>query len=338
MNAFNIGFGLTLIVLTISFACVREQQIGETSELIPERTIDNIDDTIFFRQMGHVLYKDQKFFLLNSDNRDVIICDENFKYINLLSKRGRGPGEYMYPTDINLDNNGNLVLKDYNSIFKVYDVQTNFIKKVEVNTESSYGRFIIDENNVFYTSCINTYFPIMKFDLNGDTISGFGVRYNYSGGTFFKIRCQSRHLFLTDDKNILAIGQVIPSVELYRPNGTLIFQETIDFPQIQENFELNYSKVKDSPNSIVHLYADVYYFNNFIYLLYVERLDTKDRVNLDNLVVYKVNSKGIELYKIYNFLNDNSEENLITCICICDRNKLVAYNHLKGQFQFYSLK
>lgn len=326
-----------LIATLVLFACNSNTLNIEVVNLEPEESIDNLNDTIYFRQMGQILYKNNRFYLLDSDIRDIIICDSNFKFVKRLSKRGRGPGEYLYTSDVNLNNYGNIVLRDQHSVFKEYDNQANFIKKIESSIQVQDGRFIIDHKNSYYTCSTKSYLPILKLNEYGDTTISFGLRYNYPGNEFFTKGSQNRHLFETKDNKIIAVGTIIPSIELYTPNGELVFQHEINYPQLQANFEANYEKTKDSPNSIVGLYSDVYYFEDMLYLLYWERLDTKDRVNLDKMLVYKIESKGVELKKVYNFNNSTEENTLITKICIYNNNRLIAYNHLKNQFQFYTL-
>lgn len=328
---------LVLIATMVLFACNSNKFNIEVVNLEPEKSIDNLNDTIYFRQMGQILYKNNRFYLLDSDIRDIIICDSSFRFVNRISKRGRGPGEYLYPSDLNLNNYGNIVLRDHQSIFKEYDQQANFINQVEASIQVQEGRFVIDKSNSYYTCSTNSFLPILKLNEYGDTTFSFGKKYNYPGNNFFTKLSQNRHLFETKDNKIITVGTIIPSIELYTSNGELIFQHEIKYPALVANFEANYEKTKNSQNTIVGLYSDVYYFEDMLFLIYWERLDTQDRVNLDNMLVYQIKSKSVDLMKVYNFKNSTEENTLITKICIYNNNKLIAYNHLKNQFQFYNL-
>ncbi len=90
-------------------------------ETRPECIISNIDK---------ILYRSGKFYILDAKAQALFVFDKDGKFISKIEKPGRGPGEYIYLMDFDIDIFGNIYLLDLNqkAILK-YDMHGKFIEK-----------------------------------------------------------------------------------------------------------------------------------------------------------------------------------------------------------------
>lgn len=333
---------LTLVILVfivgLITSCNRKNEVPKVAELTPYRSIDHFGDTLVFGDISQISYSGDNFYFFDYAQKILLKCDKDFSYKAVLNKRGRGPEEYEYVTDFNFLNNGKLILKEEPNIFKFYDTEFNYLKDIKLNVRIRDGRFAVDNENFLYTNSLITKSPIVKSTVSGDTISSFGVQYVIQGGEFYKRNCQNRLLFKTADNKILAVGKVVPSVELYNTAGDLIFQSYIDNPGIQMNFKANEEKYKDNQNTYSELYTDVYYSDNLLFLIYWERLASSGKTECNELVIYRIESDGIKPENRFKLLSENREQGSFTSICIYDKTKLIAYCVNNSKLQFYNLK
>ncbi|MGI5914187.1 MAG: 6-bladed beta-propeller [Bacteroidales bacterium] len=90
-----------------------------------------------------IIYKNNTFYIMDWINRKVVAFDKNGNPVLSLSKRGRGPGEYLQITDFDIDDNKDLWIVDgQNDLLLHYSNNCSFIDSRKLPFEVSYIKCI----------------------------------------------------------------------------------------------------------------------------------------------------------------------------------------------------
>lgn len=72
----------------------------------------------------------KRLYVVNSRNHNVAVFELSGKYLFSIGRRGRQDGEFNFPTDVDIDSRGNIVVTDsMNARVQVFDRDGNFLKK-----------------------------------------------------------------------------------------------------------------------------------------------------------------------------------------------------------------
>lgn len=85
-------------------------------------------------------FHDDKFYV-STDTQILLIFGRNGNYINKLSKKGKGPGEYLEMRDFSVDKDGSIKILSFNTIL-TYDLNLKYISQKTINVTSHTGREI----------------------------------------------------------------------------------------------------------------------------------------------------------------------------------------------------
>jgi hypothetical protein len=97
-----------------------------------------------------VLRCDEYIIVLEGQESKILLFDNNGKFVRRIGARGQGPEEYIYCTDITIDDkNKHLYIADYNRII-CYDYEGNFIEKIPCS-HPEYINYVNDELLVLST-------------------------------------------------------------------------------------------------------------------------------------------------------------------------------------------
>lgn len=109
----------------------------------------NDEDYFFHSRLTLNVDEDGNFYVCDSGNKRIQKYDKSGTYVRSIGRQGRGPGEYMSPSRIFLDDVGNLCVSDFRS-FLYYDKDGIFQKKITL--KNSYSRIIASPNGTFFGS------------------------------------------------------------------------------------------------------------------------------------------------------------------------------------------
>ena len=136
----------------ISFGNLRNMSISQVIndfELIPLETTDEsligyIDKIEFF---------DDKIYILDSHYASCIfIFSKEGRFLSKLSRKGRGPGEFIYPMSVAIDQRGAILVLDANlgKLLKYNISDLSFIEEVPLPAVPPLMSFAIDEESDWY--------------------------------------------------------------------------------------------------------------------------------------------------------------------------------------------
>ncbi len=152
-----------------------DNQDVSISDVFEEVRIVELENTegSLVAQISQVVYYGEKFYVLDSKQQKIFCFDKTGKFISTISQQGQGPGEYVYVSSIALDDyNKHLVfLSPPTQQLLVFDLDGNFLKKLNVSTESVMGlNKVFTLNNSIYLLTSLTENQLVFFDGNKKTV------------------------------------------------------------------------------------------------------------------------------------------------------------------------
>ena len=113
----------------------------EIQKIIPlETKEESLLGTVF-----EICKSKSRFFLYQRFEKTILIFDEDGRFINKAGSNGKGPGEFLYPTDITTFQNELYVLDNYQGRIFVYDLDGRYHRSINLSVNASYFE-IINEN------------------------------------------------------------------------------------------------------------------------------------------------------------------------------------------------
>jgi hypothetical protein len=164
--------------------------------------LETKDDCIFSHIDNFKFINDTIYIFDRFTTKSIYLFSKEGKFLNKICKIGRGPGEYITPSDFDIDTFDNCVaILDHTSrnlIF--YDFQGNHLKSISLNEK--FQSFVINKNDIYFfrpypPHSVNKYNDqlIFRVDRNGDILSkqikyseikkGPRVVQFFNGGNFF---------------------------------------------------------------------------------------------------------------------------------------------------------
>lgn len=100
-------------------------------DLVEDLAIGDVNDEDYFfpRRVTLIVDDDGNIYVCDRGNRRVQKYDKNGVYVRTIGRQGQGPGEYIYPSRLFLDEDGNPCVGDGRSLI-FYDRDGNFQEKV----------------------------------------------------------------------------------------------------------------------------------------------------------------------------------------------------------------
>ena len=98
--------------------------------------LDNQPDA-YVPFISKYILTDQYLIFKNESKQSIIIYDKSGKYINSISKKGRGPGEYLYISDFMFDEKTREITICDNDRLKKYSFNGNFISEQKFDSRIS---------------------------------------------------------------------------------------------------------------------------------------------------------------------------------------------------------
>lgn len=255
---------LRVIILSICIVlvgCISKKEPGTFNDLIitPYQIVDQVNDSIFFGFIADIAADDSVILFLDHSNKRLITCDHQFNLIQVIGRSGKGPGELQYPSEVSIKN-GFYFVRD-NLEIKKYSRDGTFTGSVETKTNLAATFSIDDQENYYLYAGAYGYLPIIVIDKNNNLINSLGVKFQVPGNERQQVWFQSRSLFVTSDNQLLSVGTIYPSVELYDLKGELLHSQQLDEPIIAERYKKIVENLVKEPNGIGYLYNDIYLFN-----------------------------------------------------------------------------
>ena len=122
------------------------KQIGGIDSLL---LLEN--DSILLSQIDDIKFLNDKFYIRDWKNKQIVTFNNNGDFIASISKYGRGPSEYLDISDFDVDKQGNIYVIDGNKDnLIVYDYQGNSVRSEKLPFEIDLIK-VVSPNNYLIT-------------------------------------------------------------------------------------------------------------------------------------------------------------------------------------------
>ena len=149
-----IFFFIIIFSFNLSAYQIPDRYKGDMVELREELSIGVYDgpEEYMFNRLIHV-DADSKgnIYVADVGNVEIKVYDANGKYLRLIGRRGKGPGEFRYPSYFFIDTNDLLyVLDGLQNRLTVFNSEGSFIKTFPLaDRDKTFGIFYVDESGNF---------------------------------------------------------------------------------------------------------------------------------------------------------------------------------------------
>ena len=114
-----------------------------------------ISNKCIIGEINKIIYVGDKYYILDRrQQKQIYVFDPDGKYLMSIGRRGRGPGEYIEPTDFYVTNNNIAVFDQYAHKINYYDLNGEFInsrtmpyKVYEIETTKNNEIFVVTGDN-----------------------------------------------------------------------------------------------------------------------------------------------------------------------------------------------
>jgi len=285
-------------ILLIPQQDLPEPIILQSTWLWDPYSLDIEDWQILGRQPADLIKGEEgELFIADSDNARVIHITVSGELIDIIGRRGDGPGEFQHPNDLAYDSvrgilwvgerQGRSAITRFKRTIEGFNYIDRFIAPSFV---AHFPSLILDVNpNRYWT---NAWFQgkpdsektrIQLFDVDGDVLRSFGPIWEPKegpwGGRYGFVNVGDIEWIGGDQ--IAFVWNMRPVVEVWRTEGVLIISQVFDIPELRRP-----KPYRRSPN-VVRLYSyleSCYYLKetDTLYILFIpEGENRRDFFGLD---------------------------------------------------------
>jgi len=226
--------------------------------------------------------REGNIYVSNTKEGNILCFGPNGRLLAKLGRKGKGPGELSYITNIIAEDDFILVNDLGNRKFQLFDTSGQPRKALKIY--STYNRIVFDKNTslIFAARMINS--PddklIDAISLNGDLVRPFGAPMNFDKKLTL---LNDVNLAFDPRGNLLVAFSFFPIIRVYSREGTLLRESHIDWEAMRSKERENLAGYKAS----LHNTSNPYFFrvisairtlDNKVYLL---SLPTKSILELN---------------------------------------------------------
>jgi len=257
-----------------------------------------LQDSTLSESLGLVATAD-KFIVLDKRQNKVLLFNKKGEKIGSFGRSGRGPGEFLLPRDIEIDQEGNIYIFD-KTLFRInkYSPNGNYIRSF--NTKHQGTNIGISQNNIylFYSSSEPT---IASYDLKNEELIN---RFAPVSPIHYKIKMGYHKSNLTmlsvDSKHVVVITHPLDfEIKIYDLDGNLINKfigesNYYEEPSVPNNFNIaeDFRELSDYVSTYTQR---VFLYKNLIYVIYVHMGVGGVYLEVYDLQGNRVNNKSIDM-------------------------------------------
>lgn len=170
-------------------------------------------------------------YILDAGNKRIQVYDNSGKFIKTIGRKGKGPGEFTFPSDVAIDNQNNLVISESMNRIQILGSEGVY-KNGFTLTETFAGSMEVNQEQelFFYNggrSKINSLF--LKYDYEGNNVGKIGEPEEEKERMLRSLKYMNH--FSLDKQGNLCLGFTSRTIlEKYSKNGELIWMDSYELP------------------------------------------------------------------------------------------------------------
>lgn len=222
------------------FSLEKELSIGEA---------DGPEEYMFSELDSVSVDEEERIYILDSKECHIKVFDKNGIYLKTIGRRGQGPGEFEFPTAIQISLDENIIIHDSRSVIYL-SLDGDFLKEIHLTKTGSPQWYSIDSSgNIIGNFAIKMEMVLMKYDSDQELqftlarVNPFGISGEHS---FSPILI---YFLVTKDDHIIWLFSNKYELNFVNPAGILIRKTITDNSPIQmteEDKRIIISKIRAS--------------------------------------------------------------------------------------------
>ncbi|QTD38778.1 6-bladed beta-propeller [Polaribacter batillariae] len=300
---------LLLCVFCIIISSCSKHKGIEISKLKKERVIERLSDSSFIYDVRAIINYNEDIYLSDYKRNQVIVLDESLKLKKTLGSAGKGPGEFIGPSQLFIDNDTIYVMNDGHRTIEAFDFfkhqkTISPPKEIRLSAEKKF----VKSNNYFYLSNVNSHGSISRYNSYNKNIKQFGLIEKYR--TEKETRIKNGKYILKYQDFIIAVSDNKPKLEMYNMTGDFVLE--FDYRSIKSvSNTMDYiEKQKQEENSYYEFVSDAYLFSDKLYLLTL--FYNQNKMFSNKVLEIEINNTAFRASRLLDLGNDWFESICIT--------------------------
>lgn len=299
-----------------------------TVNLAIDLTISQLSDSTYISDTRSLICCNNHYYLSDYNRDQIFILDENLQLKKTLGQKGKGPGELLGASTIQVYNDTIFVFNDAKRCFELFNSEEH-LQTINLFLEDNFSsdmRFAVKNNDIYLTNPYAEH-SISRYNYKSGSVQFFGKSTEYRTPRERRIK-NHRHVHISDNR-IIAIPNCQPFIEIYTLDGRLIASYDLsNIDKFKQNIEYiernNYSE-----NSYFNFIADSYLLDDRIFIL-LRTVDKSDKVFSNNILELEINDEIISPTRLLN-LGDG----WYSSFCVSNDN-IVAFNNTTAELVRYA--
>jgi len=237
-----VGKIMRRIILLVMFAIITS--VNATAQLnykniptedkYPVQILESDDEVVLYkaRTMRYDRLR-KRLYVANSGDHNILVFDDDLKYIGSFGREGQGPGEFEQLQGMDICGSGKLVVAEWGRI-QVFDESYHYLSGFPVNL---YGfgawRICVDSRDNIYINDAKSDSLFYICDYNGNQLEKFGSIYPYQYRR--SIAIENRVLFYIDSHDdLFCVFENYPILRKYDREHNLVFKKNVEnLPEVK---------------------------------------------------------------------------------------------------------
>lgn len=255
-----------------------------------------IDKNVYLRspQKLHI-DKTGNIFVSDVVTHSILKFDSKGGFLKRIGRKGKGPGDFFRPFDINIFNGNIIVYDDGNHRIQILDQNGSYQKSFKIYT--TYNSIAVNSKGLIFTCPIRPSKGIIDvINMDGNIKKSFGdrIKMKYKSSSLNQV-----HISINKKDEVFLAWEFFPIVRYFSKEGELISEIKLNEKRFTEAVEYNYKKSlqKNSNNRLISLIQGIDSTINNFYILsnYSSRIE-----------IFEYNFKGELLNTYWELVDDSS--------------------------------
>jgi hypothetical protein len=307
---------IVVALILISLSCTERELITiETEILTPEKVLDEFGDGVFFTSIS-MTSDDKNIFVVSKNPASLFILDKNFTLQKLIERRGDGPDDLKYPTQLVKTKHG-LMIEDLGSYkISILDPQSgDYLSEIKIPEPVSQWNFFFDGEESLYFSMKgheSDSSSVLKINTKGEVVGKFGFFMPQKQGDFNR---QARMIQPFGSDKLMLIGINLPFIDILTSEGEKVATHRWDrFEPLKRaldslEHDFNEPGIERNPKEIKHIIIDAQYVDGKLYVSFTDRIGM-NRSKARHLLEFELTEKSLALQRVFRFETGTPDDNL----------------------------
>lgn len=211
-----------------------------------------------FHEMSKVICRNNHFYIFDRTGKSIFVFDNNGLFIKKIHSVGSGPKEYIEPSDIDVDDSGNIYVSDNATQRILVFPELQNVAVSTINIERYFWEFAVADSNFVYLSDVvangKMNIKLARFDIYKKQ---FDILEESNLDNTGKLTRFAKHYFYRSNRNIYYYKRFSPYI--HRISGAEVTKDI----EIQSNWFPDKDKIEQwNAEGILSMMADVKYIRD----------------------------------------------------------------------------